>query len=151
MTADDHSQRVSELSARLDDLRTKCTINPANAPEILADVMEGLQASLEELSVADEDLIRQNEDLMQAQSVLREKEEQLRTTLESIGDGFFACDADWRFVYVNASAERIRGNTLRGGTRQKPLGGISPHVGDHPGAGISPRCRRRVQRLRELL
>ena len=34
-------------------------------------------------------------------------EKQLRTTLESIGDGFFACDADWRFVYVNAPAERI--------------------------------------------
>jgi PAS domain S-box-containing protein len=34
---------------------------------------------------------------------------QLRTTLESIGDGFFACDADWRFVYVNAQAERILG------------------------------------------
>jgi|ERR1035437_1341423 PAS domain S-box-containing protein len=30
-------------------------------------------------------------------------------TLESIKDGFFACDADWRFVYVNATAERILG------------------------------------------
>ena len=30
-------------------------------------------------------------------------------TLNSIRDGFFACDADWRFVYVNASAERILG------------------------------------------
>ncbi len=36
-------------------------------------------------------------------------EERLRTTLESIGDGFFACDANWRFVYVNAPAERILG------------------------------------------
>ena len=36
-------------------------------------------------------------------------EEQLRTTLESIGDGFFACDADWRFVYVNNPAERMLG------------------------------------------
>ncbi len=36
-------------------------------------------------------------------------QELLRTTLESIGDGFFACDADWRFVYVNAPAERILG------------------------------------------
>ncbi|MDD1749008.1 MAG: PAS domain S-box protein, partial [Methanothrix sp.] len=36
-------------------------------------------------------------------------EERLRITLESIGDGFFACDADWRFVYVNAAAERILG------------------------------------------
>ena len=37
----------------------------------------------------------------------KQAEEHLRTTLESIGDGFFACDADWRFVYVNAPAERI--------------------------------------------
>ena len=36
-------------------------------------------------------------------------EEGLRTTLESIGDGFFACDADWRFLFVNAQAERILG------------------------------------------
>ncbi len=36
-------------------------------------------------------------------------DEQLRATLESIGDGFFACDLDWRFVYVNAPAERILG------------------------------------------
>jgi PAS domain S-box-containing protein len=36
-------------------------------------------------------------------------EEQLRTTLESIGDGFFACDGDWRIVYINAAAERILG------------------------------------------
>jgi PAS domain S-box-containing protein len=34
-------------------------------------------------------------------------EEQLKTTLESIGDGFFACDRDWRFVYVNPIAERL--------------------------------------------
>ncbi len=36
-------------------------------------------------------------------------QELLRTTLESIGDGFFACDADWRFDYINAPAERILG------------------------------------------
>jgi len=36
-------------------------------------------------------------------------QEQLRTTLESIRDGFFACDADWRFVYVNTQAEQILG------------------------------------------
>jgi two-component system, chemotaxis family, CheB/CheR fusion protein len=40
---------------------------------------------------------------------LRKAGRQLRTTLESIADGFFACDADWRFVYVNAPAERILG------------------------------------------
>ncbi|MDD1750081.1 MAG: PAS domain S-box protein [Methanothrix sp.] len=36
-------------------------------------------------------------------------EEQLRKTLESIGDGFIAFDEDWRFIYCNASAERIIG------------------------------------------
>jgi PAS domain S-box-containing protein len=34
-------------------------------------------------------------------------EEQVRVTLESIGDGFFACDEHWRFVYINAAAERM--------------------------------------------
>jgi two-component system cell cycle sensor histidine kinase/response regulator CckA len=36
-------------------------------------------------------------------------EDRLRATLESIGDGFLACDADWRFVYVNRQAERLLG------------------------------------------
>jgi PAS domain S-box-containing protein len=44
-----------------------------------------------------------------ADEARRRSEERYRTTLESIGDGFFACDADWRFVYVNATAERILG------------------------------------------
>ena len=54
-------------------------------------------------------------DIMGSVSVVRDitdqkrAEEQVRTTLESIGDGFFACDRDWRFVYVNAPAERILG------------------------------------------
>jgi len=44
-----------------------------------------------------------------AQGTFQEAEEQLRATLESIGDGLFACDQDWRFVYVNGPAERILG------------------------------------------
>ena len=34
-------------------------------------------------------------------------ESQVISTLESILDGFFSVDADWRFVYVNAVAERV--------------------------------------------
>ena len=45
----------------------------------------------------------------EASEKIYQSEEQLRTTLESIGDGFFALDGDWRFIYVNASAERILG------------------------------------------
>ncbi|MGV8934753.1 MAG: PAS domain-containing protein [Gallionellaceae bacterium] len=36
-------------------------------------------------------------------------ENELETTLESIADGFFAYDADWRFAYVNSQAERVLG------------------------------------------
>ena len=38
-----------------------------------------------------------------------EAQERLRKTLESIGDGFLALDRDWRYVYVNAAAERMLG------------------------------------------
>jgi len=37
-------------------------------------------------------------------------DEQLALTLESILDGFFACDADWRMVYLNSSAEAVFGH-----------------------------------------
>lgn len=44
--------------------------------------------------------------------------ERLTTTLESITDGFFTLDRDWRFTYVNREAERILQRT-----RQQLLGG----------------------------
>ena len=37
------------------------------------------------------------------------EEQKLSTILESIVDGFFSCDAEWRFLYVNAEAERVLG------------------------------------------
>ena len=39
----------------------------------------------------------------------KQAKEQLFTTLESIVDGFFSCDKDWRFIYINSEAERIFG------------------------------------------
>jgi PAS domain S-box-containing protein len=36
-------------------------------------------------------------------------EEAVIATLESIQDGFFAVDGEWRFIYVNAVAERVLG------------------------------------------
>ncbi len=43
-------------------------------------------------------------------SEIKKKEEELRNTLESIQDGFFALDKDWNFVYVNDAAEKLVGN-----------------------------------------
>ena len=39
----------------------------------------------------------------------RETERQRLATLETMGDGFVALDAQWRFAYVNAAAERMLG------------------------------------------
>lgn len=39
----------------------------------------------------------------------KEAEEALKTTLESIGDGFYACDREWRVIYVNTAAEGMLG------------------------------------------
>lgn len=37
---------------------------------------------------------------------------ELESTLESLGDAFFSLDADWRYIYVNAEAQRLMGFSL---------------------------------------
>lgn len=64
MAVDNLSQRVSELSLRLEELQAKCANNPEFGPEVLSDALNSLQSSLEELSSADEELMQQNEELM---------------------------------------------------------------------------------------
>ena len=39
----------------------------------------------------------------------RAADQQLVEILESIADGFFTCDGEWRCIYLNAAAERILG------------------------------------------
>ena len=46
-----------------------------------------------------------------AQKALQASEEQSRNILESIADGFFALDRDWRFAYVNRQGERLLDRT----------------------------------------
>ncbi|MBD6614669.1 PAS domain S-box protein [Komarekiella sp. 'clone 1'] len=51
--------------------------------------------------------VRVEDDRKRAEQALHQSEEQSRYILESINDGFFALDHDWRFVYVNQAAERL--------------------------------------------
>ncbi len=46
-------------------------------------------------------------DRKRAEEELRQVAGRLATTLESIADGFFTLDRDWRFTYVNAEAEKL--------------------------------------------
>ena len=47
----------------------------------------------------------------QAEDRLHESEKQIRNILESINDGFFALDVNWRFTYVNRAAETLLDRT----------------------------------------
>ena len=78
-------------------------------------------------------------------------EEHLRATLESIGDGFFACDADWCFVLRQRPGRTHSGNSPRGRARQKPLGRVPRHVGHRSGTRVPPCRGGRIQGFRELL
>ena len=46
-----------------------------------------------------------------SENELRASENRSRTILESITDGFFALDSDWRFTYINAAGERFLDRT----------------------------------------
>ena len=47
----------------------------------------------------------------QAEAAIRAEEGRSRTILESITDGFFALDADWRITYINTAGERFLDRT----------------------------------------
>jgi len=44
---------------------------------------------------------------IEAENAARELAADLRATFESIADGFYTLDRDWRFTYANATAERL--------------------------------------------
>jgi PAS domain S-box-containing protein len=44
-----------------------------------------------------------------SQDALADAKRELEATLESMGAGFFACDADWRCLYINGEGERLLG------------------------------------------
>jgi PAS domain S-box-containing protein len=50
-------------------------------------------------------------DLRQAEEVALDYAGRLNRTLESISDGLFAIDRDWRFTFVNAKAESLTGRS----------------------------------------
>jgi len=73
--------RVEGMEAGADDY----LIKPFSAKELVARIGSHLQ------------LARQR----------RESREQIRNILDSITDGFVSLDRDWRYVYINAQAERM--------------------------------------------
>lgn len=66
MTIDDSSQKVSEFSRRLEELRSELKSNPANASEILSDALENLRSDMEDLQITEKVLKRQNKEYIRS-------------------------------------------------------------------------------------
>jgi PAS domain S-box-containing protein len=62
-----------------------------------------------------------------AEEALRQSELHNRTILDSISDGFFALNAEWRFTYINQAAEQVMGRAadLIGRTIWEEFPGLS--------------------------
>ncbi len=92
--------RIEGLDAGADDY----LIKPFSARELIARVESHLHlAQFRRESFATEQRLREEAAM-----------ERQRATdiLESISDGFFALDAEWRFTYVNRSAEKLLGKPV---------------------------------------
>lgn len=73
---------------------------------------EGLQAGADDYLTKPftaRDLLSRVSAHVQLARVRRQAEDQARVILESITDGFFALDRDWRFTYVNSEGEQLIG------------------------------------------
>ena len=92
------------------------------APDVeqrLAELVRTLRATEQELRLLTggqetqaEESLQHSQTLLRiatAEAETRELAERLTTTLESLTDGFFTIDRDWRFTYVNREAERMFG------------------------------------------
>jgi PAS domain S-box-containing protein len=91
--------RVEGLTAGADDYIVK----PFTARELLARVSAHLSMNRLRIEAAD------RERALRAEA--EAAREQVTVILESVTDGFFALDEQWRFTYVNAEAERTTGMT----------------------------------------
>ncbi len=75
----------------------------------LHEAYEKLQAQSEELQVSNEELKAQSEELHEAYETLWKNEQRLDGILNSIQDGFFELDHEWRYTYINQRAAKNAG------------------------------------------
>jgi PAS domain S-box-containing protein len=78
---------------------------------------------------------RQEKKSAAAERMLRDR---IALFLESMTDGFVACDSSWQVTYVNAAAERLSGKS-----REQAIGGDFWQILPHPlSADAQEQCRR---------
>jgi len=76
---------------------------------VSAQFVEGETGAIEGAVLDVSDRKRADTARMHAEEALREPDRRIASILESISDGFFSVDREWRFTYLNGRAERIVG------------------------------------------
>lgn len=111
MTADNLSQRISELSQRLKYLQVECVSDPANMPKLLSDALESLQASIRDLSAAEKAL--KDGERKVAEEMLSPSAEQLKFIIDNSSDVAYRRDLRTdRYDYLSPAIEEITGFTM---------------------------------------
>lgn len=95
MTGDYLSNRISELSSRIEALQIQCICDPQNAGEILMDALEELRTNLEDLSVAE--------------TKLKESELRFRDAIDHFPNVFVIYGSDRRMQFINSKGLQIIG------------------------------------------
>jgi PAS domain S-box-containing protein len=70
-----------------------------------------LQQQAQELEAGNEELKATSEELEEQSAIAEQARNQATGILESIGDGFFALDHDWRFIYLNENVQPLLGRS----------------------------------------
>ena len=83
----------------------------ANLAKLLDEQGEELAQQLEEAQSMQEELEASTEELAERTAEAESADRFTRGILESIADPFVVYDAEWRFRYINAAAERVFENT----------------------------------------
>ena len=100
---DSPGEHLLATRRRIDELHRRSRRLPASSRLSMEEAIRELRASVEELNATEEEL-RISRLAVEAAAAAQDR---VTSVLESITDGFFALDAEWRFTYVNRPAEYL--------------------------------------------
>jgi PAS domain S-box-containing protein len=101
------SKKIEDLLHYLEKQRMDLEAQNKVLRKAKDDSERGIRHRTSELIRANEELEREIAERRKAETRVRKSQERLFDILDSISDGFFTLDRNWRFIYVNDEAVRL--------------------------------------------